>query len=210
METEAPTVFVVDDDEAVLRSVERLLQAAGYRAETFSTAENFLAAKVSLSRACLILDVELPGLNGLELQRKLAERHSYLPVIFIAGHGSIPMSVRAMKAGAVTFLAKPFEEHELISHVERALAESWKEASRSAELTSLRKRHASLTARESEVFAQVVAGKLNKQIAFDLQIGETTVKVHRGRVMRKMQARSVAELVIMAERLSLSAEGARR
>jgi FixJ family two-component response regulator len=204
MRSEASTVFVVDDDPSLLRSVERLLQTAGYHAETFSTAESFLAAKVATRGACLILDVNLPGLNGLELQRKLAERGSHLPVIFIAGHGSIPMTVRAMKAGAVTFLPKPFEEPELIGQVEKALAQSREEARKWAELTSLRQRHATLTARESEVLLQVVSGKLNKQIAFALQIGETTVKVHRGRVMRKMQAQSVADLVIMAERLSLS------
>jgi len=204
MRTE-PIVFVVDDDSALLTSMERLLGTAGYRTKTFSTAESFLAAKAAENNdACLVLDVDLPGLNGLELQRKLAASGSHLPIIFMAGHGNIPMTVRAMKEGAVTFLAKPFEESELIGQIERAIELSRKEAHKWAELDALRKRHASLTPRESEVFAQVIAGKLNKQIAADLQIEETTVKVHRGRVMRKMQAVSVADLVIMAERLHLS------
>ena len=201
MQREIPSVFVVDDDAAVLRSLERLLRLSGYQVETFSTAEAFLAAKPSTSGACLILDVDLPGLSGLDLQRKLVARGSRLPIIFIAGHGNIPMTVRAMQAGAVTFLTKPFEESELVSQIERALARSRKEARRWAELSSLRQRHSTLTSRENQVFAEVVAGKLNKQIAFDLKIGEATVKVHRGRVMRKMQARSIAELVVMAERL---------
>ena len=145
------------------------------------------------------------GLNGLELQRKLAASGSHLPIIFIAGHGNIPMTVRAMKAGAVTVLAKPFEGAELVTQIERAIEQARKEEHKWAELASLRKRHAALTSRESEVFSQVVAGKLNKQIAADLRIKETTVKVHRGRVMRKMQAVSVADLVIMAERLNLPA-----
>ena len=204
MRSEAPTVFVVDDDPALLQSMARLLQTTGYRAETYSTAESFLAAKVAMSDACLILNVDLPGLNGLELQQMLAQRGSHLPIIFMAGRESIPVTVRAMKAGATTVLVKPFEEPELICQLESALAQSRKEASRWAEVTSLRKRHASLTPREAEVFSKVVAGKPNKQIALDLRIEETTVKVHRGRVMRKMQAQSIAELVLMAERLSFS------
>src|SRR5215470_15119091 len=145
MQREIPSVFVVDDDAAVLRSLERLLRIVGYSVETFSTAEAFLAAKPPTSGACLILDVDLPGLNGLELQRKLVARGSRLPIIFIAGHGSIPMTVRAMQAGAVTFLTKPFEESELIGQIRRALAHSRKEALRLAEISSLRKRHAMLT-----------------------------------------------------------------
>lgn len=202
MQLDAPTVFVVDDDPGLLKSVERLLQTSGYQTAGFSTAESFLAAKPALAGACLLLDVDLPGLNGLELQRRLSERGLHVPIIFIAGHESIPTAVRAMKAGAVSFLPKPFEKSELIPQIEAALARARKEAIAWEELTSLRKRHARLTPREREVFAQVVEGKMNKQIAFDLHIGEKTVKVHRGRAMRKMQARSIAELVIMAERLT--------
>ena len=195
-----PVVFVVDDDLSVLKSLRRLLAVCGFRVETFSSALEFLRNYQGDMTGCLVLDIRLPGLNGLELQRTLAEQGRSLPIIFITGHGDIPMSVKAMKAGAMDFLPKPFTDKALLEAIEHALDKSRSDISVRSELDDIRKRLATLTPRESEVFKYVVTGKLNKQIAADLGIAEKTVKVHRGRVMEKLQAQSVADLVRIAEK----------
>lgn len=196
-------VYVVDDDESVREGLSSLLRSAGFRVELFSSAQAFLDRPGDPCPGCLVLDVSLPGLSGLELQARLAGRQAALPIIFITGHGDIPMSVRAMKAGAAEFLTKPFSDRVLLDAVELALEKSraaWRDRAALAELEG---RYESLTPREREVLAHVVAGRLNKQIAGDLGTSEVTVKVHRGRVMEKMQAASVADLVKMAGRLAL-------
>jgi len=195
-----PVVYVVDDDLSVLKSLRRLLAVCGFRVETFSSAREFLQNYLDDVPGCLVLDICLPGLNGLELQRTLAEEGHALPIIFITGHGDIPTSVRAMKAGAVDFLPKPFTDKALIDSIEQALDKSRCDNAVRSELAGIRKRLATLTPRETEVLKYVVTGKLNKQIAADLGIAEKTVKVHRGRVMQKLQARSVAELVLISEK----------
>jgi FixJ family two-component response regulator len=199
-----PIVFVVDDDPSVRKSLRRLLAAAGLRVEVFGTAQEFLEKYSGAAPGCLVLDVRLPGLNGLELQQTLAKRDCYLPIVFITGHGNIPMSVQAMKAGAVDFLTKPFSPQKLVTAVELGLEKSRQELARRSEITRLRERLSTLSARESEVLLHVAAGKLNKQIAADLGIAEKTVKVHRGRVMHKLMVQSVAELVRLVEKLGLS------
>lgn len=196
-------VYVVEDDPSVRQSLGNLLRAAGFQATLFASAEEFLAVSLADAPGCLVLDVRLPGLNGLDLQARMNAAGSDLPIIFITGHGDIPMSVRAMKAGATEFLTKPFRDDELLAAVEQALARSAAQYARKAELAALNRRYASLTAREREVMALVVAGLLNKQIAAELGASEITVKVHRGQVMRKMQASSLPELVRAAERLGL-------
>jgi RNA polymerase sigma factor (sigma-70 family) len=195
-----PVVYVVDDDPSIRRALERLLRSSGREVETFASAAEFLEVHRGETHGCLVLDVNLPGTSGLELQRELAEAALRIPIIFITGHGDIPMSVRAMKAGAVDFLAKPFDDTELLRAVEAAIDRDRTERQADEEQTEVRGRIASLTARERQVFEQVVRGKLNKQIAFDLGISEKTVKVHRARVMEKMRADSLADLVRMAER----------
>ncbi|MBF0560185.1 MAG: response regulator transcription factor [Nitrospirae bacterium] len=195
-----PVVFVVDDDLSVLKSLRRLLTVYGFRVETFSSAREFLGNYQGNVPGCLVLDIRLPQLDGLELQRILAERGAVLPIIFITGHGDIPMSVQAMKAGAVDFLPKPFNDQSLIEAIEFALDKSRSDNLEKLELADISKKLATLTPRESEVLKYVVSGKLNKEIAADLGIAEKTVKVHRGRVMQKMRARSVADLVLMAEK----------
>jgi FixJ family two-component response regulator len=198
-------VFVVDDDASVREAVKSLITSVGLRAETFASTQEFLSARRPEAPACLVLDVRLPDASGLELQRELAEAGVQLPIIFITGYGDIPMSVRAMKAGAVEFLTKPFRGQELLDAVQEAIARDragWKERVRIAEI---RARYDSLTAREKEVMALVAAGLLNKQIAAELGASELTIKTHRGRVMQKMQADSVAELVRMFEALKLPA-----
>jgi FixJ family two-component response regulator len=198
----ASIVFVVDDDVSVRESLELLIRSAGWHPETFASAQAFLSRSRPIVPSCLVLDVTMPGLNGLELQQRLAERTD-MPIIFITGHGDIPMSVRAMKAGAVEFLTKPFGEGALLDAIRDALSRSERVLRQAAEVQQLRDRYASLTPREREVMALVVSGLLNKQVAGELDISEITVKAHRGQVMRKMKAASLAGLVTMAARLGL-------
>jgi FixJ family two-component response regulator len=200
-----PQVFVVDDDPSVCKALSRLLRAAGFQADTFESAQEFLRHPRPEAPACLVLDVQLPGLDGLGLQQSLANANVALPIVFITGHGDIPMSVRAMKAGAVDFLPKPFEDHQLLAAIRQAIAKDDVARAGRVEATKLRKRVESLTAREREVLAFVAGGLMNKQIGHRLGIGEKTVKVHRARVMQKMQADSLAELVRMVEKLGGSA-----
>jgi FixJ family two-component response regulator len=199
-----PIVFVVDDDISVRESLDPLIQAAGWRAETFASAQDFLARPRATVPSCLVLDVSLPGLNGLELQQQLTQRTD-MPIIFITGYGDVPMTVRAMKAGAVEFLTKPFNDEELLNAIRDALARSRAALQLDAEMQALKNCYASLTAREREVMALVVAGLLNKQVGGELGISEITVKAHRGQVMRKMKADSLPDLVTMAARLGLRA-----
>jgi FixJ family two-component response regulator len=197
-------VFVVDDDPLVRDSVADLLCSAGFAALTFGSATEFIQAKRADVSACLILDVELPGLSGLDLQTDLAKSGIEVPIIFLTGHGDIPKSVRAMKAGAVEFLTKPFRAEELVDAVRQALVRDGDFRKQRSETLELRERLGSLTPRERQVLALVVAGLLNKQIAGELGTTELTIKVHRGRVMRKMKAASLADLVRMAEKLKIS------
>lgn len=199
-----PTVFVVDDDASVRRSLARLLKSAGYQVEMFPSALEFLASdRHHHSAACLVLDLRLPGLTGMDLQARLAELRSLLAIVFITGHGDIPTSVRAMKDGAVDFLPKPFDDTQLLDAVARAIERTRLDQKALAELTAIQLRFATLTAREREVMAQIVTGKLNKQVADDLGTVEKTIKVHRARVFEKMQVQSLAELVPLAAKLGL-------
>ncbi len=197
-------VFVVDDDVSVRESLELLIQNEGWQAETFASAQEFLHYPRAAHPSCLILDVSLPGLNGLDLQQRLAAERTDMPIIFITGHGDIPMTVRAMKAGAVEVLAKPFDDEVLLNAIRQALQRSSIALRYEAELQELRKRFESLTPRERQVMALVVSGLLNKQIGGELGISEITVKAHRGQVMQKMKADSLANLVKMAARLRLA------
>jgi FixJ family two-component response regulator len=196
-------VFVVDDDPSIREAIESLLKLAGLRVETFGTAQEFLRNERPDLPGCVVLDVELPGLSGLDLQRELAAHGIKLPIIFITGYGDIPMSVRAMKAGATEFLTKPFRDQDLLDAIQQALERDRVARQHSSETAELRKRFDALTPREREVMSLVVAGWLNKQIGFELKISEITVKIHRGRVMSKMGAQSLAELVRMTERLQI-------
>jgi len=196
-------VFVVDDDSSIQEAIKTLVSLAGLRVETFGTAQEFLRSKRPDVPGCLVLDVELPGLSGLDLQRELAAHGIKLPIIFITGYGDIPMSVRAIKAGAQDFLTKPFRDRDLLDAIQQALERDRAARQHFSEIAELRERFDALTAREGEVMSLVVAGWLNKQIGFELGISEITVKIHRGRVMNKMGARSLAELVRMTERLEL-------
>jgi FixJ family two-component response regulator len=203
-----PVVFVVDDDVSVRESLELLITEAGWRAKMFASAEEFLEHSAELVPGCIVLDVGLPALNGLELQKRLNDRRA-LPIIFITGRGDIPMSVQAMKAGAVEFLTKPFGPDVLLGAIQGAIERSRASLAEEAELQVLRDRYGTLTVRERQVMAQVVRGQLNKLVAFELNLSEITVKVHRGRAMKKMAAGSVAELVNMAARLGLTVAGKR-
>ncbi|MEO8004721.1 MAG: response regulator [Betaproteobacteria bacterium] len=199
-----PIVFVVDDDVSVRESLESLIRSAGWQTETFESAREFLARPHSPGPSCLILDVNLPDLNGLDLQQRIVGAQAVTPIIFITGHGSVPMTVQAMKAGAMDFLTKPFGDEVLLNAISNAIERSQAKLEQEVEMTALRDRYATLTRREQEVMALVVAGLLNKQIGDELHISEITVKAHRGSAMRKMQARSLPDLVNMADRLGVA------
>ena len=199
-----PIVFVVDDDAEVRESLQALIRLEGWRVETFASARAFLARPRTFEPSCLVLDVSLPDLNGLELQQRLAAERADMPIIFITGFGDVPTSVKAMKAGAVEFLTKPFSHEALVNAIAPALERSRAALARNTELRALERNYASLSPREKEVMALVVAGLMNKQVAAELGISETTVKGHRGLVMRKMHAESLADLVKMAGTLGLS------
>lgn len=200
-----PTVFVVDDDASVRKGLARLLKSAGYRAETFPSANEFLARwQQDPVPGCALLDIMMPGIDGLELQRRLLDAPQRLPIVFITGHGDIPSTVSAMKAGAVDFLPKPFQDADLFRAIREALARDERERGERAERAAVAERYANLTPREREVMALVVRGLLNKQIAYELDLSEKTVKIHRGRVMEKMQVQSVADLVLASQKLPSS------
>lgn len=198
-----PTVFLLDDEPGMVKALTRLLKVEGFTVQAFTSARAFLESYSPQTRSCLVLDVAMPELNGLELQEHLTRSGHLVPIVFLTGHGDIPMSVHAIKAGAVDFLTKPVKDADLLRAVRAALQRAVEQSDLIAEVSSLRQRYASLTPRESEVMALVVAGQLNKQIAADLGTGEHTIKVHRARVMQKMGAESLADLVRAAERLGL-------
>lgn len=203
MVTPQTTVFVIDDDPSFRRSTEMLIESAGLSVQTFNSAEEFLRGRRPDAPACLVLDVRLPQLSGLDLQRELAKAGVQIPIIFITGHGDIPMTVQAMKAGAVEFLTKPFREQEFLDAIHRAINSDRAARLQRAKLADLRGRYQALTPREREVMAHVVTGMLNKQIAHELGTTEKTIKVHRGHLMQKMGVKSLAELVRTAERLGI-------
>jgi FixJ family two-component response regulator len=196
-----PVVFVVDDDISVRTALESLIDSAGWQAETFSSAREFLHRPRAAGPSCLVLDVTLPDLDGLEVQKRVAPDRADMPIIFISGYGDVPMTVQAMKAGAIDFLTKPLAGDALVGAIQLAIERSRRTLDRDAAMRELRDRRASLTTREREVMALVVAGRLNKQVGGELGISEITVKAHRGQVMRKMKADSLADLVTMAARL---------
>jgi len=201
-----PIVFIVDDDLSVRRSTERLIRSAGFKVLTFTSAREFLASPRPEGPACLVLDVRMPGLSGMELQRELTQSGTHIPIIFITGHGDIPMSVRAMKAGAVEFLTKPFRSRSLLEAVRAAIERDRSAHKSRSETGELRQRYEQLTPREREVMALVVAGQLNKQVASELSTTERTIKFHRANIMQKMGVASLADLVRMVEKLGVSGE----
>jgi RNA polymerase sigma factor (sigma-70 family) len=196
-----PIVFIVDDDASVREALKSLIRSVGLHVELFGSAAEFLEAQRPDAPSCLVLDVRLPGISGLDLQRRLADANVHIPIIIITGHGDIPMSVRAMKAGAIEFLTKPFRDQDLLDAIQVALERNRTGRRREAEIAVLRERFESLSPRERDVVTKVVSGMLNKQIADEIGIAENTVKVHRSRAMDKMQAQSLADLVKMVERL---------
>jgi FixJ family two-component response regulator len=201
-----PTVIIIDDDPAMRESISSLIRSIGFQAKTLSSVDEFRKSGRPNGPACLVLDVRLPGQSGLELQRELAASHIQLPIVFITGHGDIPMSVQAMKGGAIEFLSKPFRDQDLLDAIQVGLARDQTRLDDEKSMSALRMRFETLTAREREVMAGVVAGRLNKQIAGDLNISEITVKVHRSQVMRKMKASSLPELARMADKLKLAGQ----
>lgn len=202
-----PVVFIVDDDPSFRTFLQRLIGTIGLKVVPFASAEDFLKAPPPNSPSCLVLDVQMPGLSGLDLQRELSSSSHRIPIVFITGHGDIPMTVEAMKAGAVGFLSKPFRNQELLDAVKEGIGRDREARERQSDLTELKRRYESLTAREKEVFALVSTGLLNKQIALQLGTTERTIKAHRGQMVLKMQADSVAELVRMADKLGIAATG---
>ena len=199
-----PTVFIIDDDRGMRQSIQDLVESVGLRAESFATGGEFLKRKRTNDPSCLVLDVRLPQMSGLDFQRQLAETGMQIPIIFVTAHGDVPMSVRALKSGAVEFLTKPFRDQDLLDAIQQALQRDRAAQGQQAEIQDLQERYGALTAREREVMALVVSGMLNKQIASEIGASEATVKIHRGNVMHKMQAGSVVDLVRMADKLKLS------
>jgi FixJ family two-component response regulator len=199
-----PTVFIIDDDRGMRQSMQDLVESVGLRAESFATGEEFLRRKRTNDPSCLVLDVRLPQMSGLDFQRQLAETGVQIPIIFVTAHGDVPMSVRALKSGAVEFLTKPFRDQDLLDAIQQALQRDRAAREQQAEMHDLQVRYRGLTAREREVMTLVVSGMLNKQIASEIGASEATVKIHRGHVMQKMQAGSIVDLVRMADKLKPS------
>ena len=199
-------IAIVDDDASVQRGLQRLIRSAGWKVETFASAQEFLARSRTELPNCVLLDLQLPGLSGLDLQKRMAEVGLEIPIVFLTGHGNIPVSVQAMKAGAVQFLTKPVDEQELLQAIEEAVERDRRTRQQQVEMSELRDRYESLTGREQEVMQKVISGMLNKQIAADLKITEDTVKFHRGHIMRKMNADSLADLVRMAKDLAIPSD----